>query len=73
MKTLYAQSVLNGAISIEQVRDLGSGRLRFNRAAHARMGSSQAIFKQMAEVLVRLLADQPESISEARLKEYLQL
>ncbi len=68
----YAESVFDGAAGTHEIRGLGSGVLRFDRAAHGRVGSASIVFRQIAGSLVRLLAAGAESISVEELERYLQ-
>ncbi|AFY84632.1 hypothetical protein [Oscillatoria acuminata] len=61
----YADSVFNGIIDAGEI--LGSGILLCNCAAHSPVGSSPRMFRQIALILVRLIASQTESVSEEEL------
>lgn len=61
----YASRILDGAVGAGEI--LGSGVLSFNCAAHGEIGSSPRIFRQLASIVVRLLASQEEALSEEEL------
>ena len=63
----YAESMLDGALTADEVHGLGSGVLRFQHAAYAVVGSSPWIFQHLAVLVVRLLASELNSRSEREL------
>ncbi|MCT7994827.1 hypothetical protein [Laspinema olomoucense] len=63
----YADSVFNGIGDAGEI--LGSGILFCNCAAHSPVGSSPRMFRQIALILVRLIASQTASVSEEEFTE----
>jgi hypothetical protein len=69
----YSTSVLDGVSSTEESRSLGSGVVRFDRAAHGAVGSSPWLFQRLSAAVVRLLPLQAESLSDEDVAELLRL
>jgi hypothetical protein len=53
----YAKPVLEGVQAAAEVRSLGPGRLRFDYAAHAIIGSAPILFERLPSALLRLLSE----------------
>ncbi|HET6384257.1 MAG TPA: hypothetical protein VFJ58_12765 [Armatimonadota bacterium] len=63
----YADSVFDGAIQGNLDAPLGSGVLQFNCAAHGEAGSSRRVFRQLSEVVTRLVGIDPSSVTMEQL------
>lgn len=67
----YAKEVIQGAkIAVDL---LGSGVLRFSSAAYGVVGSSAAMFHRLADLVVRLLTYENDSLSENQLSKLLHI
>ncbi len=63
----YISGILEGVHDAGEI--LGSGVLRFQWAAHGAVGSSQRFFEELARIVVQLLTDEANSLSEEELVE----
>jgi hypothetical protein len=63
----YSEAVQDGVTSARANLLLGSGLLRFDCAAHGKVGSSPNLFRLLAKVIVRLLCGNAESVTEESL------
>jgi len=68
----YADSVMEGAIYTNSISPLGSGVLQFNCAAHGEVGSSPNAFRQLGEMVTRLLQMDPSSVTVEQLLDLIQ-
>jgi hypothetical protein len=67
----YAHAIAEPGLPFEILRSLGSGRLRFDRAAHGAVGSSPALFRCLASAVAQLICAGAQRVPEAVLVELL--
>lgn len=69
LEKVYAQSILSRAIEFFSSRSVPAGKLIFDTAAYCEVGSSPLIFSCIVEILLEILFNHYDKVSDQELEE----